>query len=165
MGTLNVPLNFTNNPAELVEKVFSDIHKNEMVELPFLNPYLSVKAIGFALHEGDWLGVLLTPWTLSALLIAGPDRNWQDFKVGDKFGLKLPSGNYTFFVGAHKEIGTYLSCSLRSPVGDIPNQQAGIKLANDIRRLITAIPTTELYVEDQSRRALFGKLLQTEPTN
>lgn len=160
-----MPLNFINNPAKLIEQVFSDIHKSEMEDLPFLNPHLSVKTIGFSLYEGDWLGVLLTPWTLSALLIAGPDREWQDFKVGDKFGIKLPSGNYTFFVGEHKELGIYLSCSLRSPVGDIPNQQTGVQLAEDIRRLITAIPTTELHVEDQSRRALFSQLLKTEPTN
>lgn len=160
-----MPLNFTNNPAELVEQVFTDIHLNEMADLPFVNPYLSVKSVGFALFEGDWLGVLLTPWTLSALVIAGPNRNWQDFTVGDKFGLKLPSGDYTFFVGQHEKLGTYLSCSLLSPVGDIANQQAGLKLAEDIRRLITAIPTTELHVDDQSRRALFGKLLKTELTS
>jgi len=158
-----VPQNFTSNPADIIERVFSEIHKNEMADLQFVNPNLSVKTVGFELYEGDWLGVLLTPWTMNLLLLAGPDREWQPLKVGDRLGLKLPSGSYTFFVGEHEQLGTYLSCSLRSPVGDIQTQEAGLKLAEDIRRLITAIPTTEPHVEDQSRRALFGKLLKSEP--
>ena len=157
-----MPLNFINNPDKLVENVFAEIHKTEMADLPFINPYLSVKTVGFSLYEGDWLGVLLTPWTLSALLLPGPNRHWQPFSVGEKFGIKLPSGEYIFFVGNHDELGTYLSCSLCSPVGNISNQESGLKLANDIRRLVTAIPSTELHVDNQSRRALFGKLIKSE---
>ena len=157
-----MPQNFINDPSELIQQVFTTIHHTEMADLPFINEYLSVETVGFALHEGDWLGVLLTPWTLSLLLLAGPERHWQSFTVGDKFGLKLPSGEYTFFVGGHEKLGTYLSCSLRSPVNDIHSQQAGVKLAEDIRRLVTAIPTTELQIEDQARRTLFNKLLKTE---
>lgn len=91
-----MPQNFTSNPGDLIEKVFSQIHKNEMADLQFVNPNLSVKTVGFELYDGDWLGVLLTPWTLSLLLLAGPGREWQSLRVGDRLGLKLPSGSYTF---------------------------------------------------------------------
>lgn len=151
-----MPQNFTNNPSSVLEQVFSDIHQNRMKDLPFVNENLSVKATGFALFEGDWLGVLLTPWTLSLILIPGPDRLWQKRTVGDKVGLRLPSGDYTFTYGVHEELGNYFACSVQSPVQDIASQAIGEQLSKDLRQLVTAIPTQELHVRDESRRALFG---------
>jgi hypothetical protein len=43
-----------------------------------------------------------------------------------------------------------------SPLQDMKDQQTAVQLAKDTRRLLTAIPTEEVHVRDQSRRALFG---------
>lgn len=151
-----MPQNFINNPTDIIESVFNHIHYSEMKELPFINENIQVKAVGFALYEGDWLGVLLTPWTLSILLFPGPDRVWQQRTVGDKLGLKLPSGNYSFTCGEHQELGQYLASSIMSPVQDLANQTIAVQLAKDLRQLLTAIATEEVHVQNPSRRGLFG---------
>lgn len=151
-----MPLNFTENPTDVLEIVFNDIHANQMHELPFVNKKLKVKAVGFSLYESDWLGVLLTPWTLSIILIPGPNRVWQSRTVGDKIGIRLPSGDYSFTYGAHEQLGNYLASSIMSPLQDMKNQAVAVQLAKDLRQLITAIPTEEVHVPDPSRRSLFG---------
>lgn len=151
-----MPQNFTENPTDTLEEVFQSIHQNQMQSLPFVNENLSVKAVDFALYEGDWLGVLLTPWMLSIVLIAGPNRIWNRYTVGDKLGLRLPSGDYSFTYGYHEQLGNYFASSIMSPLQDMKDQQTAVQLAKDARRLLTAIPTEEVHVRDQSRRALFG---------
>lgn len=151
-----MPLNFTENPTDTLEDVFQNIHTNQMIDLPFVNEKLGVKAVGFNLYEGDWLGVLLTPWMLSIILIPGPNRTWGSHTVGDRLGIRLPSGDYSFTYGAHEKLGNYFASSIMSPLQDMKNQETALQLAKDIRQLLTAIPTEEIHVQDQSRRALFG---------
>lgn len=49
------------NPAPLVEAAFRRIDAERMADLPFRNPALRVEAVGFRMHDGQWLGVLVTP--------------------------------------------------------------------------------------------------------
>jgi [NiFe] hydrogenase assembly HybE family chaperone len=170
---LNVPHNSTeftrnddirscqDNPAGIIEQAFLQVQQEQMQELPFLNDKLAVKAVGFNLFEGDWLGVLLTPWTLSLILLPGPDRQWQPLKVGDKVGLKLPAGDYPFTYGWHAKLGNYLACSVQSPLQDMPSQEEALRVAQDISRLVTAIPSRD--IEDSSRRGLFNRLVKGQP--
>ncbi|WP_413285350.1 [NiFe]-hydrogenase assembly chaperone HybE [Vibrio sp. MA40-2] len=160
---MNVLQNFTHNPCDTLESVFEHINTHQMADLPFNNKKLTVKAVGFSLYENDWLGVLLTPWMLSILLIPGPNRVWQAQTVGNKVGLCLPAGNFSFTYGSHKQLGTYLACSVMSPLQNITSQVSALQLAKDVRQLITAIPTEQIQVKDQSRRALFG--LQNKATS
>ncbi|TCS36751.1 [NiFe]-hydrogenase assembly chaperone HybE [Reinekea marinisedimentorum] len=155
-----MPQNFTENPSALIEATFNQIHAEQMVGLPFINERLRVSAVGFTLFEGDWLGVLLTPWALNLMLLPGPDRHWQAFTVGEKIGLKLPSNDYTFIVGEHQALGQYLACSVRSPVKDIPGQKAGLQLAGDLSRLMTALPAVNVTEVDESRRRLLGGMMK-----
>lgn len=158
-----MPVNFIENPGELIKQVFTQIYNDEMVGLPFINPALSVNTIGFALYEGNWLGVLVTPWSLNLMLLTGPNIQWQKtFQVGDKMGLKFGSFDYTFMVGEHVALGQYLTCSLSSPVGQFKTQSEIEQLAADIRRLIVAIPVQN--VDDSSRRELFTSLLKPTPS-
>lgn len=151
-----MPQNFIENPSAQVEEAFKQIQQQQMADLPFMNEALSVAAVGFSLFEGDWLGVLLTPWTLNLMLLPGPDREWQEFTVGQKVGLKLPSADYPFTAGEHEALGQYLACSVRSPVQDIPSQKAALQLAEDLSRLVIAIPAVNVTEVDESRRRLFG---------
>ncbi|WED21725.1 [NiFe]-hydrogenase assembly chaperone HybE [Vibrio sp. JC009] len=156
-----MPQNFIENPASQIEKVFTDIHHHQMNDLPFINDKLEVKTVGFALYEGDWLGVLLTPWTLSIMLLPGEGREWRSFDMGEKVGIQLPAGDYTFIYGEHEQLGHYLSCSVQSPVQDFGSQEDAVRVAEDVRRLITAIPTSE--IADKSKRNLFSKLASGQP--
>lgn len=153
-----MPRNFTDNPGDLIKQVFTQIHEEAMSGLPFINPALCVNTIGFDLYEGDWLGVLVAPWTLNLLLLPGPDRQWQGYRVGDKLGIKLSTGDYTFMAGEHEALGQYLTFSLSSPVSQFKSQSEIEQLAVDTRRLISAIPVQD--VSDASRRELLTKYIQ-----
>ncbi|MHA2937276.1 [NiFe]-hydrogenase assembly chaperone HybE [Vibrio sp. RC27] len=155
-------MNSIENPSVVVTQVFNNIYHTEMKALPFVNTNLSVECIGFALHEENWLGVLLTPWCMDLLLFPGPGREWsQSLNVGDKMGLTLGENQYTFFASYHEELGQYLSCSLCSPVKHLTTHSAAKQLAIDIRRLIVALPLDT--VDDKSRRQLFTKLVNPTP--
>jgi [NiFe] hydrogenase assembly HybE family chaperone len=155
-------MNYIENPSDVIKQVFNQIHRDEMVGLPFTNAALSVECIGFALHDGNWLGVLLTPWCMNLLLLPGPDQEWvRRYHVGNKMGLTLGENNYTFFAAYHELLGQYLSCSLSSPVTHLKTQAIAEQLATDIRRLIVAIPLNT--VEDSPKRQLFTNLLTPTP--
>jgi [NiFe] hydrogenase assembly HybE family chaperone len=57
------------NPSMLIEQTFERIHSERMADLPFLNPRISVAAVGFARQGDDWRGVLVTPWGIQLLLL------------------------------------------------------------------------------------------------
>ena len=42
-----------------------------MADVPILNPVLSVEAVDFQHWKGHWLGVVITPWCMSMLLVPG----------------------------------------------------------------------------------------------
>ncbi|WP_070966088.1 [NiFe]-hydrogenase assembly chaperone HybE [Vibrio sonorensis] len=151
-----MPNTFIHNPAAIVERAFHSVWQQQMVELPFCNPNISVVAHGFEIFEEDWLGVLLTPWTLSLLLLPGPNRQWRTMQVGQKVTLTLPSGIYTFVAGEMDTLGTYLSCSLLSPVGNLSSMEQGKQLTRDIRHLVTAINVSDHTLENPSRRRLLN---------
>ena len=150
--------NFMTDPSQTIEQVFNCTHQQQMQDLPFINPAVQVAAIDFALYEQDWLGILLTPWMLNIMLLPGPEREWTEFKtsaVGEKINLNFSNGEYTFMLNQHPQLGQFLSCSLLSPVNDIRDQAAGVRLAKDARRLLTAIPSIEPAQPYSSHRAFF----------
>ncbi|WP_298608269.1 [NiFe]-hydrogenase assembly chaperone HybE [uncultured Thiothrix sp.] len=103
-----------------LEHTFQAIERERMQDLPILNPNLQVKALGFKRWQTYRLGILLTPWFMNVLLL--PEI--QDWQVGSKHMIALPSGEYEFIVGYEPEFGFYLSCSLFSPVLEFENQAA-----------------------------------------
>lgn len=105
---------------ERLEQTFQVIERKRMQGLPILNASLQVKAIGFKRWQEYRLGILLTPWFMNVVLL--PEL--QDWKVGAKHMMRLPSGEYEFIVGHETELGFYLSCSLFSPVLEFENQAA-----------------------------------------
>jgi [NiFe] hydrogenase assembly HybE family chaperone len=109
------------NPAQLLERIFRDIHATRMQGLPILNTALEVEAVGFRPWEGHWLGVLITPWFMNVMLLPGPQARWPDTAPGGKRDWELPSGVYSFIVGHEATLGGYHMCSLFSPVFEMPD--------------------------------------------
>ncbi|HMT93973.1 [NiFe]-hydrogenase assembly chaperone HybE [uncultured Thiothrix sp.] len=103
-----------------LELTFQVIERERMQCVPILNASLQVKAIGFKRWQEYRLGILLTPWFMNVVLL--PEL--QDWQVGSKQLIALPSGEYEFIVGHEIELGFYLSCSLFSPVLEFENQAA-----------------------------------------
>ncbi|HZV55853.1 MAG TPA: [NiFe]-hydrogenase assembly chaperone HybE [Rhodocyclaceae bacterium] len=111
------------NPAPQVEAAFRRIEKERMAGLPFLNPALRVEAVGFDLHEGQWLGVVVTPWAMSLLLVPGAEDGWVSAPEGRRLMIDYPAGKFAFLGGHEDEIGEYLSCPLMTSMAQFIDQE------------------------------------------
>lgn len=158
-------LGFATNPAALLEQTFSEIAQGEMQTLPFFRAQVPVRALGFQCYEGQWVGVMLTPWMLSILVLPGPDQVWDSRPLGERLGLRLPFGNAVFHVSEIEAIGQYLSCSLMSPLDPTMSAEQALQLATDVSRQVLAIPVTDVDApQNLSRRALLsGRRYAAEP--
>ena len=101
-----------------------------MADLPVYNHRLSVEAIGFQRHGDGWLGIMVTPWFMNAVLTPAQPGAWNDIRDGIKVTRALPSGSYEFVAGHIDGIGTILNCSLFSPMFEFEEQEAVIEAAN-----------------------------------
>ena len=57
---------FTQSPAEFFDEGLRQIEKTRMAGLPILNPKLVVRSAGWRRWGNDWIGVVTTPWAVTA---------------------------------------------------------------------------------------------------
>src|SRR4051794_27491456 len=74
----------SHNPAEALAAAYRHIARTRMADLPVYNPRLSVEAIGFERHGDGWLGILVTPWFMNAVLAPASPGAWDDIRDGIK---------------------------------------------------------------------------------
>ena len=144
-----------------------------MHDLPFVNPALAVQAVGFQRHEGDWLGVMITPWFLNLFLLSGGGQLWGDIPAGERRYLNLPCGTLQFIADDDPDIGPYQYCPLIAPVSSISDMASALKAAQDALAAVfvppaappaeaMTVPATEFRPETSdgapSRRAFFRRL-------
>ncbi|MDR0806351.1 MAG: hydrogenase-2 assembly chaperone [Enterobacteriaceae bacterium] len=146
---------YADTPTSLVQQAFQNVSDKAMHGLSFIHPDMPVHASDFKLFEGQWIGCVITPWMLSALILPGPNQVWQQRTISDKLGLALPYGNLTFTVGELENIPQYLACSLMSPLDHSLTAQQGVQLADDCTRMLLSIPVSDPDAPTQAaRRAL-----------
>lgn len=109
-----------------LETTFNEILANRMRDLPVVNAMLSVQAVGFSRFNEDWLGILITPWFMSLLLLPGPDSIWREQQPGTKVEKRFPYGTFEFTLASEVQLGKYALCSLFSPMFQFENQAAAI---------------------------------------
>lgn len=117
------------SPAEGLA-AYRHIAQTRMADLPVYNHRLAVEAIGFQRHGDGWLGIIVTPWFMNAVLTPAQPGAWNDIRDGIKVTRALPSGSYEFVAGHIDGIGTILNCSLFSPMFEFEEQEAVIEAAN-----------------------------------
>ncbi len=127
---------FSESPAYLLESVFRDIQEQRMQDLPVVNRALHVESVGFRLWNGNWLGVLVTPWFMSVLLLPGDEGSWPDLDTGGSTRLKMPHGELLFMASEEERIGPYLACSLASPVHNFADQATIVETAREALRML-----------------------------
>jgi [NiFe] hydrogenase assembly HybE family chaperone len=110
------------SPAEAVEEAFFRIQREQMADVPILNPALSVAAVDFQRWQGHWLGIVVTPWCMSMLLVPGSAENWVSTGENVRRFVKFPAGDFAFLGSAEAELGEYQSCPLFSPMGKFSSQ-------------------------------------------
>lgn len=109
--------------AARVEQAFAQIAATRMQGLPFVNPALTVEAVGFRRWEGRWLGVLVTPWCMNLMLLPDEPCRWQHARYGDALAYALPAGVFEFISAREPLLGVdYQSCSLFSPMFEFGDQ-------------------------------------------
>lgn len=123
------PFVHQHNPADLVEQAFFRIAREHMVDVPILNPALSVQAIDFQRWQGHWLGMVVTPWCMSVLLLPGSTNHWVSTGQNKRRFVSFPAGDFAFLGGLEAELGEYQSCSLFSPMGKFTSQVAATMTA------------------------------------
>ena len=117
------------SPAEAVEEAFFRIQREQMSDVPILNPALSVEAVDFQRWQGHWLGIVVTPWCMSMLLVPGSSEDWVSTGENRRRFVKFPAGDFAFLGSEEAELGEYQSCPLFSPMGQFASQSEAIMTA------------------------------------
>ena len=129
------------SPADAVEEAFFRIQREQMADVPILNPVLGVEAVDFQRWQGHWLGIVITPWCMSILLLPGSSENWISTGDNKRRFVKFPAGDFAFLGSVEPELGEYQSCSLFSPMDRFTNRQdATLTARASLIGLLTAAP-------------------------
>jgi [NiFe] hydrogenase assembly HybE family chaperone len=149
-------IGYQENPSALLAQALQRVNDSQMAGLPLSMANVAVGCHGMELYEGQWLGVVVTPWMLSVVILPGPDQCWDTRAIGDRVGLQFPCGDLVFTANELEGVGAYLACSLMSPLDPNVTTQSATQLALDCLRMLQALPVKERYDgPDLSRRALF----------
>lgn len=102
------------DPAGAVARAFARAAER-LRGLPICNPALRVEVVGLRPWGGEWLGVVVSPWTVSLFLVPGGGGRLRPLGPDERQRWSFPLGEYEF-LGAHDpELGAYQTCSLLSP--------------------------------------------------
>lgn len=118
--------------VERLASDFREIWNARMRDLPMVNKALRVEAVGFVLHEGRPLGVLISPWFMNLIMLPREDEDWGDLTPGAKEEITFPSGAYEFLHNTREMGGGYKACSLFSPMGEFQTQAQAADVARAI---------------------------------
>ncbi|HEY0837508.1 MAG TPA: [NiFe]-hydrogenase assembly chaperone HybE [Azospirillum sp.] len=101
-----------------------------MRDVPICNPALRVEAVGFhPLGDDAWLGIVVTPWCMNAVLLPRDPAAWEAAADGATVPRTLPSGEYDFLAGRVDGVGPVLSLSLFSPMDEFAEHAVAVLTA------------------------------------
>jgi [NiFe] hydrogenase assembly HybE family chaperone len=123
---------YATDPSPVLVEVFSTIQRERMHDVPILNPSLSVEAVGFEEYQGNWIGVLVTPWFMNLVALPGSGA-WRSAPERASVYYAFPTGIYEFIAGVEPGIGEYHACSLFSPMPEFADQVAARETARAAR--------------------------------
>ena len=117
------------NPADAVEQAFFRIYRERMADVPVHNEALSVEAVDFQRWNGHWLGVVVTPWCMSVLLVPGKAEDWESAGDNQRRFVRFPVGDFALLGSEEAELGEFQSCALFSPMAQFPDQAQAVLTA------------------------------------
>lgn len=150
------------SPATALAAWFDEVLRTRMQGLPFLNPRLAVGVVGMTRVDGDWLGILITPWSLQLVLLPGGGTLWQDLSAGCRRPVALPVGVLDFIADAgERELPAYQYCPLASSVEGFSDMTSARRFASEaLAAVLTPAPAPAEPVPgqavNQARRGLLG---------
>ena len=111
---------------------FREVWHSKMRDVPMVNKLLDVEAVGWQMHDGRPLGVLISPWFMNLVQLPGEDEDWSGLTAGEKELIAFPSGDYEFLHNTREMTGGYKACSLFSPMGDFSSQMQAQEVARAV---------------------------------
>ncbi|AAU38966.1 hydrogenase-2 assembly chaperone [[Mannheimia] succiniciproducens] len=150
---------FEQNPAELFQTEMEKVAEN-MKDLPFYREDIPCFCPKFVQFENQWIGMALTPWMLSVLVLPGPNQQWKARTVGDKIALAFPYKTLNFTVSSLDNVPQYLSCSLHSPLEANLSKEHAVQLTKDCLTMLLSLPIKQKAPSDLNRRNMFGAMLK-----
>ena len=133
-----------NEVSRRLEIAFENVARTGMADMPFVNGALHVEAVGFHEWQGQWLGILVTPWSINVQLLPGTGP-WPKLPAGGERFVDLPSGRFRFIVAVDAGLGEYHACSLFSPALEFQDHDAARATATEaLRALLTPEATDEI---------------------
>jgi [NiFe] hydrogenase assembly HybE family chaperone len=108
-------------PARGIEQAFARAAER-MRGLPVCNPALRVEVVGLRAWRGEWLGAVVSPWTLSLFIVPGGGGAFRPLGADERQRWSFPSGEYDFLGGEDPALGPYQTCSLLSPPWELASQ-------------------------------------------
>jgi [NiFe] hydrogenase assembly HybE family chaperone len=131
------------DPSALVERAYQRVERECMQGLPILHPALAVQAVEFGPWTGHWLGIVVTPWCMSVLLVPGATGEWVMPRDQQRRIVPFPFGSLAFLGSEAPELGEYQTCSLVSPMERFANQFDAVQAASATLHALRApaVPT------------------------
>lgn len=143
-----------NAAADKLEAVFGKIANTRMAGLPICNTTLRVQAVGCREWQGYWLSVLVTPWMINLILMAGEKAQLLTLALDQKVTWEFPSGRYEFMGLNEAELGACHICSLISPVKHIESHEEAVSIAEQVMRELFVSETTDAQ-RDADNKSMF----------
>lgn len=151
-----------NKIVDRLEAVFTDIATSRMAGLPICNEAMQVQAVGFRAWQEYWVGVLITPWTISLVLL--PDQQpLKSLGPDEKMTWEFPSGSYEFMGLNEQAMGTCQICSLISPVIDIQTHAEAVSIAEEVMVALFASEKSDQQRDAERKVKLEAARLSGEP--
>lgn len=141
-----------------LEADFREIWHAKMRDVPMVNAALHIEAVGFQMHEGRPLGVLVTPWFMNLFLLAAEGEDWSGLKPGAKEVIPFASGDYEFIHNVREQVGGYKACSLFSPMGDFRSHRDAV----DVARAVMVALFQEEHKAETDRSADIRRMREEE---
>ena len=152
-----------NASEQKLEAVFGDIADTRMAGLPICNTALRVQAVGFREWQEHWVGVLITPWTISLVLMPGDKAPLKALGADEKMTWAFPSGNYEFMGLNDPALGTCQICSLISPVADVEHHEDAVSIAEQVMAALFTSGQSDQIRDAERKVKLEAARLSGEP--
>ena len=142
---------FRESPEAFFRAGFTKIANTRMKNVPICNPRLHVSSVPFKLVNGQWIGGIVTPWSLLVIQACATPAQWVKIPETKVSGIELPGGEFSFMGIEDPEMGVYHSCSLLSPtweVGDQATAEAVVRIS--LETMLTEQPEGEKAEEEET---------------
>lgn len=140
-----------------LEDVFNRIQIERMSDMPMVNKKLKIHALGFQSWQKSTIGVLITPWFMNLILLPGEEEDWSEYQELGTNTHIFPSGRYQFITAREKDIGTYQTCSLFSPMFEFADDDAAVETGEVvIKELMNEENQDEQHIQPEQMEAIWN---------